>query len=143
MARHPFGFDDAQLERYARHLILPELGGRGQRALLDATVVLDGEGPACDEALHFLVAAGVGRVALAGAVAPGTADHVGALNPDVTLLPASGASLEVPVVRATGTHAAGALAALQAILRLAGRPDAAWRLDPDIPGLSIPSEAPP
>jgi hypothetical protein len=146
MTRHPFGFDDAQLERYARHLILPEIGGRGQRALLDAAVVLDGAGPALGEALAFLAAAGVGRIALAAEVAPDALAHVAALNPDVAVTAASGAGAETPealVVRARGTHADGALAALQAILRLVGRPQTAWRLDPDIPGLSPLPEATP
>jgi hypothetical protein len=141
--RHPFGFDDGQLERYARHLILPEVGGRGQRALLDAEVRLDGDGLALIEALAFLAAAGVGRIALAGPVDAASLAHVAALNPDVALLPADASGPGAYPVSAVGTHADGALAALKAVLALVGRPETAWRIDPDIPGLSNPSEASP
>jgi molybdopterin-synthase adenylyltransferase len=35
---------DAQLDRYARHIVLREIGGEGQRRLLAAHIVLVGAG---------------------------------------------------------------------------------------------------
>jgi len=37
---------DAQIERYGRQIILPEVGGRGQERLLAARVAVAGAGPA-------------------------------------------------------------------------------------------------
>ncbi len=129
-----FGLDDAQLERYARHLILPEVGGRGQRALCDATVHLAGRDAAAVEALSFLVAAGVGRVEVSAEVPEAVVAHVRALNPEVAVTPVSTSAR--PARLAEGPHADGALAALDALLDLVGRPPAPWRVDPGIPGLA-------
>lgn len=53
---------DEQLERYARHLVLREIGGAGQRALLDATVLVAGAGGIGSPVIQYLAAAGVGRL---------------------------------------------------------------------------------
>ena len=53
---------DAQLDRYARHIVLKEIGGEGQRKLLAATVVLIGAGGIGAPAIQYLAAAGVGRI---------------------------------------------------------------------------------
>lgn len=53
---------DAQLERYARHIVLKEIGGDGQRRLLDATVAIIGAGGIGSPAIQYLAAAGVGRL---------------------------------------------------------------------------------
>jgi adenylyltransferase/sulfurtransferase len=53
---------DAQLDRYARHIILKEIGGDGQRRLLGATVALIGAGGIGAPAIQYLAAAGVGRL---------------------------------------------------------------------------------
>lgn len=53
---------DRQLDRYARHIVLKEIGGEGQKALLAATIVLIGAGGIGAPAIQYLVAAGVGRV---------------------------------------------------------------------------------
>lgn len=54
--------NDQQLDRYARHIILKEIGGHGQQRLLDAHVVLIGAGGIGAPAIQYLAAAGVGRL---------------------------------------------------------------------------------
>jgi len=53
---------DVQLDRYARHIVLKEIGGEGQRKLLAATVAILGAGGIGSPALQYLAAAGVGRM---------------------------------------------------------------------------------
>ena len=53
---------DAQLDRYARHIVLKEIGGEGQRKLLAASVTLIGAGGIGSPAIQYLAAAGVGRL---------------------------------------------------------------------------------
>ncbi len=53
-----------QLERFARHIVLPELGGAGQVALAKAHVVLVGVGGIGSPALQYLAGAGIGRLSL-------------------------------------------------------------------------------
>ena len=53
-----------RLERFARHIVLPEVGGTGQVALADAHVVLIGCGGIGSPALQYLAAAGTGRLTL-------------------------------------------------------------------------------
>ncbi|WP_245553636.1 molybdopterin-synthase adenylyltransferase MoeB [Demetria terragena] len=50
--------------RYARHLLLPEVGVRGQERLREARVVVMGAGGLGAPTLSYLVAAGVGRVTI-------------------------------------------------------------------------------
>ncbi|MDH3239156.1 MAG: molybdopterin-synthase adenylyltransferase MoeB [Alphaproteobacteria bacterium] len=57
-------FSDQQLERYARHIILPELGGKGQQKLLDSSVLVVGAGGLGSPLLLYLAAAGVGRIGI-------------------------------------------------------------------------------
>jgi adenylyltransferase/sulfurtransferase len=102
---------DDQLERYARHIVLKEIGGAGQSRLLAAHVVLVGAGGIGSPAIQYLAAAGVGRLTVIDddAVALsnlqrqtlfGTADlgsakvevaqaAVARLNPDVVFAPVS------------------------------------------------------
>jgi adenylyltransferase/sulfurtransferase len=51
-----------QLDRYARHIVLREIGGPGQRALLDSQVTVIGAGGIGSPAIQYLAAAGVGRL---------------------------------------------------------------------------------
>lgn len=53
---------DDQLERYARHIVLKEVGGGGQRRLLDARVAVIGAGGIGSPAIQYLAAAGVGML---------------------------------------------------------------------------------
>ena len=52
-------FTDEQLSRYARHIVLPELGGVGQGKLMDASVLVIGAGGLGSPLLLYLAAAGV------------------------------------------------------------------------------------
>jgi adenylyltransferase/sulfurtransferase len=51
---------DDQLDRYAKHIILREIGGAGQRKLLGATVAVIGAGGIGSPAIQYLAAGGVG-----------------------------------------------------------------------------------
>ena len=53
-----------RLARFARHIVLPEVGGVGQVALGEAHVVLVGCGGIGSPALQYLAAAGIGRLTL-------------------------------------------------------------------------------
>ena len=53
---------DAQLDRYARHIVLREIGGAGQKRLLGARVTAIGAGGIGAPAIQYLAAAGVGAL---------------------------------------------------------------------------------
>lgn len=100
-------FTDEQLERYARHIILKEVGGAGQMALLKARVLVVGAGGLGAPMLMYLAAAGVGTIGIIDddivelsnlqrqvihqtpdigtAKVDSAAKTIRALNPDVTL----------------------------------------------------------
>ncbi|MGI9436942.1 MAG: HesA/MoeB/ThiF family protein [Geminicoccaceae bacterium] len=57
-------FSDQQMLRYARHIVLPEVGGVGQAKLLDAKVLVIGAGGLGSPLILYLAAAGVGRIGI-------------------------------------------------------------------------------
>ncbi len=58
-------FSDEQIHRYSRQMILPGVGGRGQRKLAAAKVFIMGAGGLGSPAALYLAAAGVGTIGLA------------------------------------------------------------------------------
>ncbi|MFZ3122092.1 MAG: molybdopterin-synthase adenylyltransferase MoeB [Thermodesulfovibrionales bacterium] len=57
-------FTEDQLQRYSRHIILPEVGGKGQRKLLAAKVFIIGAGGLGSPVGYYLAAAGIGTIAI-------------------------------------------------------------------------------
>ena len=111
--------EDAQIERYSRQIILPQVGGRGQEKILRSRVYVDGDGPLAAAALFYLAAAGVGTIGIARSKATPVfsalaeqslepdeqpvAHTLGRLNPDCTIVvhPNEGEYLTYDLVLAT------------------------------------------
>jgi len=106
-------FNEQEVERYARHLVLREIGGPGQQKLKAAKVLIVGAGGLGAPAALYLAAAGVGEI---GLVDPDTvalsnlqrqvlytsadigrpktqaaAEHLAALNPHMRVVPIAAA----------------------------------------------------
>jgi molybdopterin/thiamine biosynthesis adenylyltransferase len=95
-------FSDEEVDRYARHLVLREIGGAGQQALKAASVLIVGAGGLGAPAALYLAAAGVGRSGLADP------DTVALSNLQRQILYASAdigrAKVEVAAERLTGLN---------------------------------------
>ena len=59
---NPGAFSETELNRYARHIVLREVGGAGQKALKEASVLVVGAGGLGAPALQYLAAAGIGTI---------------------------------------------------------------------------------
>ncbi|MBR6259529.1 MAG: HesA/MoeB/ThiF family protein [Oscillospiraceae bacterium] len=58
-------FTNEQLERYSRHIILKEIGLKGQKKLANGSVLIIGAGGLGSPAAMYLAAAGVGKIGIA------------------------------------------------------------------------------
>ena len=98
---------DDQLTRYARHILLPEIGGAGQVKIMKAKVLVVGAGGLGSPVILYLAAAGVGTIGIidddivelsnlqrqiahdtnrvGSAKAQSAKEMVAALNPDITV----------------------------------------------------------
>ena len=100
-------FSEEQITRYSRHILLPEVGGKGQKKIAQAKVLVIGAGGLGSPSALYLAAAGIGTI---GCIDPDTVDRsnlqrqilhhtpdigqakvqsakekIGLLNPDVTV----------------------------------------------------------
>jgi adenylyltransferase/sulfurtransferase len=57
-------FSDDQITRYSRHILLPEVGGKGQKKIAQSRILIVGAGGLGSPAALYLAAAGVGTIGL-------------------------------------------------------------------------------
>ena len=57
-------FTETQITRYSRHILLPEVGGKGQKKIVQAKMLLVGAGGLGSPAALYLAAAGIGTIGL-------------------------------------------------------------------------------
>ena len=123
-------FSEEQIERYSRQIVLPLVGGKGQKKLRQANVLLIGAGGLGSPAGLYLAAAGVGRLGLVDSdvvdlsnlqrqifhrtsdrgrpKTASAADTIAALNPDVEVV-------QHPI-RLTSENIMGAIAGYEMVL---------------------------
>lgn len=59
-----FDFTEEEIRRYSRHILLPEVGGKGQKKINNASVLLVGAGGLGAPIGYYLAAAGVGKIGI-------------------------------------------------------------------------------
>ena len=64
MSHQDITFSKEELERYSRHLIIPEFNIQGQKKLKASSVLVIGSGGLGSPLLLYLAAAGVGRIGI-------------------------------------------------------------------------------
>lgn len=114
-------FSEADIQRYARHILLPEVGGIGQARLAAASVLVVGAGGLGAPLILYLAAAGVGRIGIVDD------DHV-----EMSNLQRQIAFITADVGRGKAEAAAAAAAAINPGVRVVAYPtrlDAANALD--------------
>src|SRR5437016_931072 len=57
-------FTDEQITRYSRHILLPEVGGKGQKKIAKSRILIVGAGGLGSPAALYLAAAGVGTIGI-------------------------------------------------------------------------------
>ena len=137
-------FTDDQLQRYARHIVLPEVGGIGQEKLLNARVLVIGAGGLGAPLLLYLAAAGIGTLGvvdddavdlsnLQRQVIHGTGDigtpkvvspaaGVAAVNPEIAFIVADGSdNFATRFLVNDACHLAGKTLVSGSILRFEGQ----------------------
>lgn len=57
-------FKEDQIQRYSRHIILPQIGGEGQEQLLGSSVLCIGAGGLGSPAAYYLAASGIGTIGI-------------------------------------------------------------------------------
>ncbi len=62
-----FELNNDQIQRYSRHILLPEVGGKGQEKIKNASVFMVGAGGLGSPCGFYLAAAGVGKIGIADA----------------------------------------------------------------------------
>jgi molybdopterin/thiamine biosynthesis adenylyltransferase len=121
---------DDDLTRYARHIVLKEIGGSGQTKLKSASVAVIGAGGIGSPAIAYLAAAGVGRLLLVDDDAvdlSNLARQTIYASADVGVAKGSAARRAAPAPRRLGFGARGRGAAPQPRRRRGDPPHAAWR----------------
>ena len=110
-------FSEAEIQRYARHILLADVGGTGQARLRDASVLIVGAGGLGSPLALYLAAAGVGTI--------GIADHDVV---DLSNLQRQVAHTEARVGTPKVASAAAAMAALNPLVQVHAH---ALRVDQD------------
>lgn len=112
---------EEQIQRYARHILLSEVGREGQEHLLSSAVRIVGDGPAAEEAAKYLAAAGIGTLVLDPHLADSLGADLATMNADAQVVP--GAPVQRTVEpRDPAERLAGARAALGTLVDLLGGP---------------------